>query len=75
MDHNGGRTHSWMSLLPGDNIALFESGNRVCNGFIDDRTDDGTVIWVVDVIGGRRLFHIDDRYDFEVSGNVYNRKL
>nr|QKY82454.1 hypothetical protein [Arthrobacter sp. IN13] len=69
------RRRSWTSLLPGDIITLLDSGNRVCDGFVDDRTDDGTVIWVVDVIGGRRLFHIDDGVDFEVSGSVYDRTL
>ncbi|MDR6508981.1 hypothetical protein J2805_004709 [Arthrobacter oryzae] len=30
---------------------------------MDDRTADGQMIWVVDHIGDRRLFHIDDDYD------------
>lgn len=32
-------------------------------GTIDERTEDGRMIWVTDGIGDRRLFHIEDGYD------------
>jgi hypothetical protein len=34
---------------------------------VDDRTADGQTIWVIDRIGERRLFHIDDDYDLLVA--------
>lgn len=64
----------WKALLPGDVIRIFHLGIAVTSGFIDDRTEDGDVIWVVDSIGGRRLFHVDDEFDFEVSGSIYAKE-
>lgn len=64
----------WMSLLEGDVITIYDSKTKICSGYVDDRTKDGTVIWVIDDIGGRRLFHIGDGFNFEVSGNIYNRR-
>jgi hypothetical protein len=61
----------WMSLRPGDIITFLKARTTVYAGFIEDRTDDGTVIWVIDSAGSRRLFHIDDELNFVVSGNVY----
>ncbi|MGN7253244.1 hypothetical protein [Arthrobacter sp. SAFR-014] len=40
-------------------------------GVIDDRTEDGHIIWVTDEVGTRRLVHSQDEYDFAVTGNVY----
>lgn len=49
------RTSLCMSLLEGDLITLYETGTTVCAGYVDDRTKDGTVIWVIDNVGSRRL--------------------
>lgn len=60
----------WLSLQHGDVMTLSRRGVRCHHGFIDDRTDDGLIVWVTDEVGHRRLFHLEDEYNFEVSGNA-----
>jgi hypothetical protein len=69
------RNSLWKSLLPGDVITILDAGTVVCSGYIEDRTENGTVIWIMEKIGGRRLFHIDDEYDFEVSAKRHDEKF
>jgi hypothetical protein len=64
----------WTSLLPGDIVTLSQGGLSCHEGRVDDRSEEGKFIWVTDGIGHRRLFHIDDDYDLEVSSNVSPRE-
>lgn len=57
------RVSLWKSLNQGDKVSLTLRGFEIHGGTVDDRTADGRCIWVVDRIGDRRLFHIDDDYD------------
>jgi hypothetical protein len=65
------RISIWTSLQQGDVVTLSRRGIKCHKGFIDDRTDDGRTIWVVDEIGHRRLFHIQDDYDLVIADDVY----
>ena len=62
-----GRVSLWNSLERGDEVSLSQRGCEYYKGTVDDRTADGRTIWVVDRIGDRRLFHIDDDYDLLVA--------
>lgn len=62
----------WTSLQRGDVIALCWQGVECSKGSIDERTEDGRMIWVTDQIGDRRVFHVEDDYDLLVSGNVHS---
>jgi hypothetical protein len=64
------RVSTWVSLERGDLVTLSRRGVECHSGSIDDRSDDGRTIWVVDRIGDRRLFHIEDDYDLLVSHNA-----
>ena len=57
------RLSLWSSLEQGDEVVLALQGLHYHTGVVDDRTTDGRTIWVVDAIGDRRLFHIDDEYE------------
>ena len=61
------RVSIWNSLERGDEVSLTQRGFEYYRGTVDDRTADGRTIWVVDRIGDRRLFHIDDDYDLLVA--------
>ncbi|MFI2563495.1 hypothetical protein [Paenarthrobacter sp. NPDC018779] len=57
------RLSLWSSLEEGDEVILALQGFLHHSGVVDDRTADGRTIWVLDAIGDRRLFHIDDEYE------------
>lgn len=59
------RASLWNSLNRGDAVTVTLRGFEYHSGSVDDRTDDGRTIWVVDRIGERKLIHIDD--DTELS--------
>ena len=63
----GQRVSSWKALALGDVVSLTLHGFEHYRGTVDDRTEDGGVIWVIDLIGERRLFHIDDGFDLFVT--------
>lgn len=56
-------TSLWNSLEQGDHVILSQGGVPCHQGSVDDRTEDGQLIWVTDDIGHRRLFHIEDGYE------------
>jgi len=53
----------WTSLQRGDVVTLLRHGMQCHKGTVDERTEDGRMIWVTDRIGDRRLFHIEDDYE------------
>lgn len=61
------RVSLWNSLERGDEVSLSQCGFEYYRGTVDDRTADGRTIWVIDRIGDRRLFHIDDDYDLLIT--------
>lgn len=60
------RAATWTALQRGDAVNLNRDGVECHSGVVDDRTDDGRTIWVVDNIGHRRMFHIEDDYDLMI---------
>ena len=60
------RMSLWNSLERGNEVSLHLHGFEYYKGTVDDRTADGRTIWVIDRIGDRRLFHIEDEYDLFV---------
>jgi hypothetical protein len=57
----------WSSLEPGDLVTLGRQGYEHYSGRVDERTADGRTIWVIDRIGDRQLFHIDDDYELSMG--------
>ena len=53
----------WDDVDIGDAVELRRNGRTAFSGLVDDRTDDGDVVWVTAPPGGRRLFHIADGFD------------
>ncbi|MGW9413555.1 hypothetical protein [Arthrobacter cupressi] len=66
-------TSLWKSLEQGDLVILSQGGVPCHRGSIDDRTEDGQLIWVTDDIGHRRLFHIDDDYELMIYRDTFSR--
>lgn len=51
----------WTELIPGDFVTVQESYAVPHSGWIDDVTEDGTIIWLVLAFGrGRRMFFRED---------------
>ena len=47
----------WTALMPGDFVTVLESYTVPYSGWIDDLTEDGSIIWLVRAFGGgRRMF-------------------
>ena len=65
------RVSMWASLQRGDAVTLSQRGVECHKGLVDERTDDGQTIWVIDKIGDRRLFHIEDDCDLQISHAVH----
>lgn len=65
------RISMWASVQRGDAVTLSQRGVECHKGLVDERTDDGQTIWVIDEIGDRRLFHIEDDCDLQISDNVH----
>lgn len=61
-----GRAITWSAIELGDVVNLNRDGVECHRGVVEDRTEDGRTIWVIDKIGHRRMFHIDDDYDLMV---------
>jgi hypothetical protein len=61
----------WAGLQRGDAVTLSQRGVECYRGLVDDRTDDGQTIWVTDKIGDRRLFHIEDDCDLQLSDSSH----
>jgi hypothetical protein len=51
----------WASLQPGDSVEVSSVDSYLYAAYVDDRSDDGELIWVVENgTGCRRLFVRDD---------------
>lgn len=61
------RATAWKALQRGDVVNLTQGGVECHRGLVDDRTEDGRTIWVIDTIGHRRMFHLEDDYDLMVQ--------
>ena len=53
------RQGNWAAIQPGDRVVLYGSKPEM-HATVEDRTADGSVIWIRDELNERRLIHIDD---------------
>ena len=53
----------WDPVEIGDLVELRRNGRVAFSGVVDEKTDDGDIVWVTAPAGGRRLFHIADGLD------------
>ncbi len=53
----------WDPVEIGDLVELRRNRRVVFRGVVDDRTGDGSIVWVTAPVGGRRLFHVADGVD------------
>ena len=51
----------WDDVQIGDRVQLRRNGREYL-GKVDNRTADGTVVWVMPDGGNRQLFHVSDGY-------------
>ncbi|MFE5837639.1 hypothetical protein [Arthrobacter sp. NPDC056493] len=56
------RIDDW-GLLSGASVEIRAHGVPVCNGMVDDVTDDGGILWIRSTIEGRRLFEKAASYE------------
>lgn len=52
--------NDWPDVKPPERVAVSLDGYVLYEGFVDERTEDGTVIWVQSGDGYRRLLHLTD---------------
>lgn len=53
--------HEWASLQPGNRVEVWSEGLFPYTAYVDDRADDGQLIWLIENgTGCRRLFVRDD---------------
>lgn len=52
---NPRRINDW-TLLTGASIEIRQQGSLVCSGYVDDVTEDGTILWLKPPAQNRRLF-------------------
>jgi hypothetical protein len=57
--------HFWEETEVGDLVRLEQPGWPPLDGFVEDKTSSGDIVWVVSV-GERRLFHKADGYSLVV---------
>lgn len=55
----------WQQTEKGDAVRLQRPGWPPYYGFVEDKTADGDIVWIVSV-GERRLFHRSDGYSLVV---------
>ncbi len=55
----------WEKTEPGDAVRLQRPGWPPYDGYVNDRTPDGDIVWVLS-LGERRLFHKADGYSLVV---------
>ena len=63
MNHEAGEKHPlliWMSLRPGDTVALEGPNMQIHEGTVETRTKDGEIIWLRTELNERKMFHICD---------------
>lgn len=74
MEYKNNSTQDWSELAEGTHVAITEPSNARYSATVDTKTDDSTVIWVIDSWGQRRAFdhregiRLDILHDSNVTG-------
>lgn len=55
-------TIHWPEISRNDLVSVSRGGHVLYEGLVDDRSDDGTVVWILPKNGYRQLLHIDDGF-------------
>jgi hypothetical protein len=59
-----GPVRQWASLERGDCVEVWSAGSFRYAAYVDERAEDGRLIWVIENgTGSRRLFVRDDPFD------------
>lgn len=78
IDMNHRHISDWCTL-DGANVEIRQQGTVVCSGTVDGVTDDGSILWVLSPIDGRRLFEkaayyqawaVEERLGFHYKVNL-----
>lgn len=58
---NGALVKEWDRLIPGMLVEVWASGLKLHVAFVDEVTEDGSIIWLIERgLGSRRLFLSSD---------------
>ncbi|NUU33086.1 hypothetical protein [Arthrobacter sp. C9C5] len=52
----------WPEMSLNDVVSVSRDGHILYEGVVEDRTDDGTIVWILRKNGYRQLLHIDDGF-------------
>lgn len=55
-------TIHWPDMRRNELVSVSRDGHVLYEGLVDDRTDDGTVVWILPKNGYRLLLHIADGF-------------
>ncbi|MDR6988230.1 hypothetical protein J2Y66_002734 [Paenarthrobacter nitroguajacolicus] len=58
----------WASVVIGAQVTMTKRGHNPFRGTVDDRTADGTILWIRSRTGIRKLFHTGDGFQLTPGG-------
>ncbi|MFJ4029924.1 hypothetical protein ACIPWF_21520 [Paenarthrobacter sp. NPDC089989] len=58
----------WPTILAGRIAELVSHGETLFRGVVDIVTEDGETVWLIDLLGERRMFHSGDGYTVNLLG-------
>lgn len=57
---------NWTTLV-GTNVEIRQQGRPVCEGYVDDVTKDGAILWILTPGRGRRLYEKAELFEAWVT--------
>ncbi len=63
-----GNPGTWASVAIGTRVTMTKGGHNPFRGTVDDRTAEGTILWILSNTGIRKLFHIEDGFQLTPGG-------
>ncbi|WAJ32995.1 hypothetical protein OUO20_18355 [Arthrobacter sp. FX8] len=51
---------SWRQYDHDELVRVSSGGQTLFEGRVDDKTEDGTIVWIIPFNGHRRLIHVED---------------
>lgn len=58
--HSNVSNGSWTMLELGETVELTVDGEGSFQGVVEVMTENGEIVWLVDPLGQRRMFHVEE---------------